>query len=159
MESQEKELSRHQKWYRDNKEKAYACSRKWLEKNRAKVNAWHKGWRDRNKDRLKIIEKRRYDKDKIKRCLASRKRSSERRLLIIKSYGSKCACCGENKLEFLSIDHVKGGGRKERREKGVQSFYLSIVKRNFPSDYRILCHNCNQSLGFYKYCPHNKEFK
>ena len=28
----------------------------------------------------------------------------------------------------------------------------------FPKDkYRLLCHNCNQSMGWYGYCPHQKE--
>jgi len=59
------------------------------------------------------------------------------------------------------MDHVNGGGTKERLKMKSSSteFYRQIVKEKFPIKYRVLCHNCNQSLGFYKYCPHNKEFK
>jgi hypothetical protein len=32
-----------------------------------------------------------------------------------------------------------------------------VIKENFPPEYRVLCHNCNQSHGWYGYCPHEKE--
>jgi predicted restriction endonuclease len=75
---------------------------------------------------------------------------------IIEGYGGKCNCCGETQLEFLAIDHVNGGGRKERKTKSIHQIMVDIVRRNFPDDYRVLCHNCNQSLGWYGYCPHKK---
>src|SRR5688572_6031846 len=30
--------------------------------------------------------------------------------------GAVCKCCGETRTEFLSIDHVQGGGGKHRKE-------------------------------------------
>ena len=80
----------------------------------------------------------------------------------------KCQCpsgkCGENRFEFLSIDHIGGGGTKHRKEiKGGEQFYRWIRRNGFPEGLRILCHNCNMSLGFYGYCPHQnapgREFK
>lgn len=71
---------------------------------------------------------------------------------------SKCSCCGENKLEFLSIDHISGGGTSHRESVGYGSrFYLWLRKNKYPEGYRVLCHNCNMSLGQYGYCPHGKE--
>lgn len=64
----------------------------------------------------------------------------------------RCACCGETILEFLSLDHIHGGGNKHKRE--VRHVYIWIVRHNFPEGFRVLCHNCNQSLGAYGYCPH-----
>src|SRR5215471_12298662 len=32
------------------------------------------------------------------------------RSVVIKQYGGKCECCGEDELAFLSLDHI--GGRK-----------------------------------------------
>ena len=29
------------------------------------------------------------------------------------------------------------------------------IKHNFPDELRLLCHNCNFSLGAYGYCPHS----
>jgi len=68
-----------------------------------------------------------------------------------------CACCGESHIEFLGIDHIEGGGNKARRERGQGNIYQWLKKRNYPSGYRVLCHNCNMSIGFYGYCPHSKE--
>jgi len=56
-----------------------------------------------------------------------------------------CDICGENKLEFLAIDHINGGGTEHRKkEKGNFLYYL--IRNNFPEGYRILCHNCNTNV-------------
>src|SRR5215469_14892323 len=59
-----------------------------------------------------------------------------------------CACCGEKQLEFLTIDHINGDGRKHRREAGVGShLYAWPVRNNFPDGFQVLCFNCNCSKG------------
>ena len=73
-----------------------------------------------------------------------------------KGYGGKCQCCGEDEFEFLAIDHVNGGGRKEREKLSTWQIARRIITKNFPPEYRVLCHNCNQSIGWYGYCPHWK---
>jgi hypothetical protein len=66
----------------------------------------------------------------------------------------KCACCGDLHLEFLSIDHIHGGGRQQRR--GIKMRWWQWLRVNgYPSGFRVLCHNCNQAIGLYGYCPHN----
>lgn len=72
-------------------------------------------------------------------------------------YGAKCQCCGEHRFEFLAIDHVNGGGRKERETMSTRQIAKKIIDNNFPPEYRVLCHNCNQALGWYGYCPHQHE--
>ena len=83
------------------------------------------------------------------------------RLEVINHYGGKCACCGESRYEFLAIDHINGGGTALRRTKKQSSDQIvwEIRREGFPNIYRVLCHNCNQALGVYGYCPHNKDFK
>jgi hypothetical protein len=81
------------------------------------------------------------------------------RLEILIHYGGNppiCSCCGENHIEFLSIDHIDGGGNKHRLEQAskIGGFYSWLKRNNFPKGYRVLCHNCNQSIGLYGYCPH-----
>lgn len=81
------------------------------------------------------------------------------RLAIFRFYGKgqvACACCGEPQYEFLSIDHIAGGGSKHRREHGMtgHAFYRWLIKEGFPDGYRVLCHNCNMAKGFYGVCPH-----
>ena len=71
-------------------------------------------------------------------------------------YGGKCQCCGEKRFEFLVIDHVNGNGNKERKRISTHQIARKIINSNFPPEYRVLCHNCNMSLGFFGYCPHKK---
>ena len=66
----------------------------------------------------------------------------------------KCSCCGESHIEFLTIDHMNGGGY-EHRKKIKTSIYQWLKKNNYPEGYRVLCMNCNFSIGMYGYCPHS----
>lgn len=69
----------------------------------------------------------------------------------------KCACCEESHKEFLALDHIEGGGNIHRKETGKGfAFYLWLRKNGYPPLFRILCHNCNSSMGYYGYCPHQK---
>src|SRR3989304_7803960 len=71
-----------------------------------------------------------------------------------------CGCCGETHQTFLTIDHTNGGGEKHRKSLGMRggyAFLLWLRKQEFPSGYRVLCHNCNQALGAYGYCPHQRK--
>ena len=78
------------------------------------------------------------------------------------SFGDlKCACCGDGNIEFLTIDHIDGGGAKHRRElgkgnisHGAGSFYSWLANSGYPDGYRVLCQNCNFSMGVFGYCPH-----
>jgi hypothetical protein len=96
------------------------------------------------------------------RCLKSRREYNQRvREKVLAAYGRRCQCpggCGITNKKFLSIDHVKGGGAGHRRTFKRQSgneMYRFLIKSGFPKkDYRLLCHNCNQSRGFYGKCPH-----
>lgn len=70
--------------------------------------------------------------------------------------GRSCACCGESAPEFLTIDHIGGGGTKHRKSVGGNAaMYLAIIREGIPKDkYRTLCMNCNFSFGHWGRCPH-----
>ncbi len=87
---------------------------------------------------------------------AQRRKDIKSRL--IEGYGARCACCGETTLEFLTLDHVHGGGRADsRRLSGnMHVLWSQIIKQGFPDSYRLLCWNCNSSRGAYGCCPHQK---
>lgn len=84
------------------------------------------------------------------------------KLKVINHYGKVCACCGEDKVEFLAIDHINGRGNQERQKLGLKAgiaFYRWLIRNNYPLGYRVLCHNCNCSIGYYGYCPHHPEIR
>jgi len=71
-----------------------------------------------------------------------------------------CGCkgCEESHEEFLTIEHINGGGNKERKEfKGARTFYEYLVKMDYPDGLMVLCYNCNCSKGAFGYCPHERE--
>lgn len=90
------------------------------------------------------------------RCRANRLKV---RRTILSAYGGKCSCCGEEREEFLALDHVNGGGSKQRKNgfSTSGSIYRYAIRMGFPPTFRLLCHNCNSALGWYGYCPHEKE--
>jgi hypothetical protein len=83
---------------------------------------------------------------------------STSKFVVFNHYGGfVCSCCGTTEPEFLTLEHLNGGGTKHRREVGYGSdFYRWIIKNNFPPGYAILCMNCNFAKGKYGYCPHQK---
>ena len=96
-----------------------------------------------------------YHLHKEKRLANDRKWRQALRAAAIEHYGKTCACCGESTYEFLCIDHISGGGNRQREQLGCGRNFYSWLKRNgYPEGFRTLCHNCNQSLGYNGYCPH-----
>lgn len=76
----------------------------------------------------------------------------EHRKRVISHYGGKCVCCGELEQLFLEIDHVQGGGNKDRKSKVLAVW---LVKHNYPEGFQILCANCNKGKERNKgICPH-----
>lgn len=57
---------------------------------------------------------------------------------------------------FLSLDHIKGGGTKEREQTGMmgKKLYKLLLKTSVDSKYQVLCYNCNLAKGNRKECPH-----
>ena len=85
-----------------------------------------------------------------------RKKRNLLRLEAIKEYGSKCACCGENRIEFLCINHIFENGAAHRREIG-NKIYFWLKKHHYPKDsFNLLCYNCNSVSYQYGICPHQK---
>lgn len=82
------------------------------------------------------------------------------RLKVIAGYGGACACCGESTEQFLTIDHIGNNGHAERVPGHNTSLYRKLVKDGFPKDrYRLLCYNCNCSIGLSGYCPHHPDIR
>lgn len=109
--------------------------------------------------------KNEYDKNRImtwgrdKRLENMKMYKQRLRAKVIKGLGNKCECCGETNYEFLQVDHIHGGGRKHRISTN-QDVYRDIIKQGIPKNvYRVLCANCNFSLGVYGHCPHTNQEK
>jgi hypothetical protein len=119
-------------------------------------------WRANNKERCKIHNSTMYRKIMARRPNHRRDYSRDYnhrlRIEVLKAYGSRCVCCGEDTIEFLAFDHVDGGGNKHRKTIGSRGskIYYWLRSHGFPNNFQILCHNCNMAKGFYGQCPHEK---
>jgi hypothetical protein len=79
------------------------------------------------------------------------------RAQVLRAYGGDepvCACCGQDRFQFLTLDHVENGGRLHRLSRGTQGVYRELRRKGFPSGFRVLCFNCNLARGLYGACPH-----
>lgn len=70
---------------------------------------------------------------------------AELRPRLLALYGDKCAKCGESNLKVLQLNHIHGGGKKDRRKSGGKYYlYGAILSGNRnKEDYNLLCANCN----------------
>jgi hypothetical protein len=156
-------------WARKNPEKQFEYQRKYREANREKRAACTKMWREKNKDRLrearrlwgntpngKAAARAWQIKNRAEISQRAAERARARRRQVLDAYGGKCACCGVSDWQFLAVDHKFGGGEKHRKtSRGWgDGLMLAIIKSNYPPEYRVLCHNCNQAKGYYGACPH-----
>jgi hypothetical protein len=110
---------------------------------------------------VRVIRRRRYERNSAAIIAATGAQRDRSRLRILAHYSQgtmRCACCSEPRIEFLTIDHIDGGGHRHRKEVGSgNKFYLWIIRNDFPDGFRVLCMNCNLSLGRRGYCPHDRE--
>ncbi len=67
------------------------------------------------------------------------------RLATIEALGGKCKC-GFSDVRALQIDHINGGGSKERKNRTFKGNFHNHVLRSFlagENKYQLLCANCN----------------
>lgn len=68
------------------------------------------------------------------------------RIRAIKALGKKCCKCGFDDERALQIDHINGGGSKDRGGKntniGWARRYNAIIN-NETNEFQLLCANCN----------------
>lgn len=70
------------------------------------------------------------------------------KIKVLSHYGKEgkpvCVRCGEDRLPCLSIDHIDGRGREDRRNRGKvgNGLYSQLIREGFPSGFQTLCMNC-----------------
>lgn len=161
--AQAKFVKRHPGYFHEKGVERYAEQKDAIKENRRIYYTEH---REESKEyarnyyaenRKEILDKQ---KENQKRKDYAKKFYRELKTRVIAAYGGQCQCCQEQHFEFLTIDHINGGGSKHRKSRGAGAgFYAMLEKQGFPKDeYRLLCMNCNFALGIYDHCPHKKTY-
>lgn len=90
---------------------------------------------------------------------ATKKSQAKLKAEIFAAYGNRCACCGNDTVEFLTIDHVNNDGAAHRRGRARSGYvYREAKAEGFPKDrFQLLCMNCNAAKGWYGECPHARD--
>jgi hypothetical protein len=175
----ESEIVKNRKYYAENTEFCKALVKDWRAKNPekvrqfgrdrtarnldqelAKIRKWKlENWQ-RAKDAAQLHRKRRYWKDPESARKERKDATRQLKIETIQAYGGKCTCCGETIIEFLTIDHIRGGGTQHIRSlqrKGT-AFYGWLKQQGFPQDdYQCHCWNCNCAKGMFGVCPHQRD--
>jgi len=156
-------LDNQKKYYQNNKEKRISYAQKYRADNHDKILIIRKKRYNERKDEIKIIRKNYYNKNKKHLNMYNIKTSLRLKMKVFNHYTNfniKCNCCGENMIEFLSIDHVNNDGAEHRKKvHSGSSLYYWLINNNYPSGYQILCMNCNFAKGKDKdhICPHRRK--
>lgn len=143
-----------------NKEKQKAYMQEYYKKNKSILNQKRKTYYENNKDKYHELylkrkpyfqdyQKKWWSENKDRRLQIRYNNNKERKLEIYILLGNKCNICGFDDERALQIDHINGGGAKERKEVGVGNYHLWLYKKmlkdknSFQKEYQILCANCN----------------
>jgi hypothetical protein len=178
LKNRDKFAAKSKKYNEEHKEEIRAWRKKYSKKyyleNRERIRERHKEYYLKHRDEFAVRSKKYDEENEEERRgyriayywenkLRYRESNNKVRMAVLEHYGGdppRCACCGESQLDFLAVDHIQGGGKREikaLKTKAGTQFYQWIVKHDYPPRYQVLCHNCNMSKGFYGYCPHQKE--
>lgn len=129
-----------------------------IEKNK-KQNERRRLDRLNNPEKYRETDKKRWTGKRREKANKRRRESGKLQRDTIKnevlSHYSKqtvgCAFCGEEEMEFLTIDHIEN--RKEAKHPSHYSgdhLYFWLKRNNFPTGYQVLCFNCNSAKEFMK---------
>jgi hypothetical protein len=148
------------KYYQEHKEKIDDYGKKHYSDNKEKIDADHRDYYSKNKEQIKPKLMEWYINNKDAQLAKGVARRQKDRMDAILHYGGnppKCECCGERIVEFLTIDHINGGGSQHVKSLHGGHLQLWLRLNNYPIGFRVLCYNCNGVLGRYVECPHKCE--
>ena len=143
-------------------ERKRQSDKKYREKNRDKILEYQRKWRERNREKLREQDRNYHRANRDKRVAQSREyyrlhreeelaaankrsriRNHELRQAVLELFGWKCCRCGFTDYRALCVDHINGGGKKDRKECGsVAAFYRKVLACR-GERYQMLCQNCN----------------
>lgn len=132
------------KYNKEYNKKYYIKNKKYL--SQKKKDKFKKEYKPKRKEiTIEILDERK----KIKRIYQNNYQKISRRnfrQIIFDILDNKCAVCGFSNKKALQIDHISGGGSKERKViSNSWTFYKKVIEslNDNKKEYQLLCANCN----------------
>ena len=147
-EEKEKQKEYAHRYYLKNKERLLEKTKKYDRENKELNTVRRKKWRQKNAEHVK-------NRDRTLR--------KKYKMMVYEHYGKdgiKCACCGEDEIEFLTLDHIYNNGGHHRKKLGYKHLNHWIIQNNYPPIFQLLCMNCNFAKGKNGgtgRCPHEEK--
>jgi hypothetical protein len=96
------------------------------------------------KEKAKIYWEKNKQRFKERKIEYWKKRNNQLRNAIFDKFGNKCARCGFSDVRALQIDHINGGGGREKKMLKNNNWALfQKVLADTTGKYQLLCANCN----------------
>ena len=122
--------------------------------NKERYNKWYYANHEENKKKKRESMKRRREAEPEKYATHSRESKRKLKEQLFNMYGHKCILCGFDDKRTLTLDHINNNGSEERKQLGERGVYRRARDNYLPSEYRILCMNC-QFIERYKNGKYN----
>lgn len=97
-------------------------------------------------------------------CNNAKTKVSDSRREAISAYGTKCICCGESRINRLTLGHPDNDGGEHRKLTHTEkTFYRHLKKMGYPARpdgfrVEVQCWNCNLGAeGNRGICPHKEK--
>lgn len=139
--------------------KEYA--RQYRQKNREKLREYQRNYFAKIREKRALQLHMGYLRNREEKLQKAKERGWLAKFKVLEYYGGgKCACvrCSYDDIRALTIDHINGGGQKQRKESRVipsgTHFYSYLIKQNYPKGFQTLCTNCQRIKQF-----ENKEWR
>lgn len=155
------------KWRAEHPGRVAELAREWREKNKPYVLEYMKACREGLIGDLTEADGPDWQTRNREKYLAKKRESTNRRrretfLETLTHYCNgqppSCYCCGELEVKLLGLDHINGGGTKQRKETKEANTSRWARKNGYPPIFRVACHSCN--LGAHLnggVCPHQEK--
>jgi len=108
--------------------------RKWYYKNREIISTRKKLYYQKNREQILR------DLQRLASHLKWRQKLKRETLTHYGNGKLACVRCDNTDMRVLTLDHINGGGCKDRKSK--PDFYSRLRKQGYPEGYQTLCMNC-----------------
>ena len=108
---------------------------------RPEVIEKRKIWAKEYGHRPEVLARRKKDRDRPENKLKTKMRTKNK---VFDLLGTKCIYCGCDDLNALEINHINGGGTKERKKSKIISLWQAVAYGHRKTDdLELVCRVCN----------------